>query len=43
MGPEQSKRCKIRVRRLGLFSLSSRIIQNLQGTASPNKTDLPGN
>lgn len=29
MGPEQSKRCKIRVHRLGLFSFSSRKIQNL--------------
>lgn len=34
MGPEQSKRCKIRVRRLGLFSLSSRITQNLTQNTS---------
>lgn len=34
MGPEQSKRCKMRVHRLGLFSFSSRKIQNLTQNAS---------
>lgn len=34
MGPEQSKRCKIRVRGLGLFSFTSRKIQNLTQNAS---------
>lgn len=34
MGPEQSKRCKMRVCGLGLFSFSSRKIQNLTQNAS---------
>lgn len=34
MGPKQSKRCKIRVCRLGLFSFSSKKIQNLTQNAS---------
>lgn len=34
MGPEQSERCKIRVRGLGLFSFTSRKIQNLTQNAS---------
>lgn len=34
MGPEQSKRCKIKVHGLGLFSFSSRKIQNLTQNVS---------
>lgn len=34
MGPEQSKRCKIRVHGLGLFSFTSRKIQNVTQNAS---------